>query len=95
MKYNSCRKQALFLMTKLGGLMIIKFKVFFLHGTSNSCSILVACVVSRSFAVKNKTNVDGDHVLIIDVTIDDTVYIFINKYNPNTEIGQIFFLKKR
>ena len=34
----------------------------FLHGISNSRGVLIACLGSKSFVVKNKRNDDSDHV---------------------------------
>ena len=72
------------------GLMILKVTLFFfLHGTSNSCGVLIAYLGSNSFAAKNKRNDDAVHILILGVTIDNTDYILVNIYSANTETEQI------
>ena len=66
-----------------------KGQVFFSHGTSNSRGVLIAYLGSQSFVVKNKRNDDAGHILILNVSIDDTDYILVNIYNANTETEQI------
>ena len=62
----------------MAGLMILKVKSFFSHGTSNSGGVLTAYLGSKSFVVKNKRNEDAGHILILDASIDDTDYILVN-----------------
>ena len=64
--------------------------VFFSHGTSNSCGVLIAYLGSKFFVVKSKRNCQPGRILILDVTIDDTDYILIDVYSANTETEQIF-----
>ena len=104
-EYYFRRKHTLFLITKVPGLMILKVRSFFSHGTSNSYGVLITYLGSNSFVVKNKRNYDTGRILILDVTIDDIDYILINIYNTNTYINKnvwksrrvnwIFFVKSK
>ena len=60
-----------------------------MHGTSNSCGVLISYLESKTFVVKNKRNNDRGLILILEVTIDDTDYILVNMYHANTKTEQI------
>ena len=62
-----------------------KDQVFFWHGTFNSRGVLIACLGSKSFVVKNKRNDDAGCILILDASGDDTDYILVNIYSANTD----------
>ena len=58
-----------------------KGHVFFSHGKSNSCGVLIAYLSSTSFVVKSKrNNHHTGHILILEFTIGDTDYNLINIY---------------
>ena len=70
--------------------------VFFSHGASNSCGVLIAYLGKKSFVLnEQKTNKAG-RMLILDITLDADQYILINLYtrNANTEIEQIKILEE-
>ena len=59
--------------------------VFFSHGASNSCGVLVAYLSKTSLALnKQKTDKTG-RMLILDVMLDRGQYILIKLYNADTE----------
>ena len=65
-------------------------KVFFSHGKTNSCGVLIAyCGLKKLPLRNNKPKDHGGRILIIDVSINDCEYILINLYNANTEKEQI------
>ena len=65
-----------------------QFPVFFSHGTSNSCSVLIAYLGKTTFVLnKHKTDKAG-RMFILDVMLDGDHYILINLYNGNTETEQ-------
>ena len=51
-----------------------------MHGTSNSCGVLI-------LGVKNKRSDGAGCILILDITIDDTDYPLINIYNVETYLN--------
>ena len=62
--------------------------VFFSHGASNSCRVLVAYLGKTSLVLnKQKTDKTG-RILILDVMLDRGQYILINLYNADTETEQ-------
>ena len=66
-----------------------KGQVFFSHGKTNSCGVLIAYLGTETFFV-NKQEIDKEGcILILDVSINDSEYILINLYNANTEKEQI------
>ena len=66
-----------------------KGQVFFSHGASNFCGVLIAYLGSKSLVVKNKRNVEAGFILKLDVLIDHNDHILVNIYNANTETEQI------
>ena len=64
-------------------------KVFFSHGKTNSCGVLIAYFGTEKFTVKKQQTDHNGRILILDVSINDSEYILINLYNANTEEEQI------
>ena len=60
-------------------------KVFFSHGKTNSCSVLIAYIGTKNFTIKKQQTDHSGRILIFDVTINDSKCILINVYNANTE----------
>ena len=62
-----------------------KGHVFFSNGKANSCGVLTAYFGKELFKVKKQeTNKEG-HILIINVSVNDSEYMLVNLYNANTE----------
>ena len=68
--------------------MIFDGPVFFSHGASNSCGVLIAYLGKTSFVLNKQKTVKAGRILILDVTLDADQYILINLYNANTETEQ-------
>ena len=66
-----------------------KGPIFFSHGKSNSCDVLIAYFGTGTFTVKKQETDKEGRILIIDVSINDSEYILINLFNANTENEQI------
>ena len=62
--------------------------VFFSHGASNSCGVLIAYLGKTSFVLNKQKTDKAGRILILDVTLDADQYILINLYNANTETEQ-------
>ena len=69
--------------------------VFFSHGASNSCGVLIAYLGKKSFVLNEQKTDKAGRMLILDITLDADQYILINLYtrNANTEIEQIKILE--
>ena len=52
--------------------------VFFSHGASNSCGVLIAYLGKTSFVLNKQKAVKAERILILDVTLDADKYILIN-----------------
>ena len=66
-----------------------KSPIFFSHGKSNSCGVLIAFFGTGTFTVKKQQTDKEGRILILPVSINDSEYILINLYNANTENEQI------
>ena len=66
-----------------------KGEVFYSHGKSNSCGVLICFIGSKIFFIRNKLSDNGGRILILDAGIDDKNFILINLYNLNTEAEQL------
>ena len=64
-------------------------EVFYLHGKSNSCGVLICFIGSKKCFIRNKLSDNDGRLLILDADIDDENFILINLYNPNTEAEQL------
>ena len=65
-----------------------KGQLFFSHGKTNSCGVAIGFVGT-------KHNIRRDNlgrILVIEVKIDDSVFVLINIYNANTESEQLHTL---
>ena len=71
-----------------------KGEVFYSHGKSNSCGVLICFIGSKKIFIRNKLSDNDGCMLILDVDIDDENFILINLYNPNTEAEQLKTLSK-
>ena len=71
-----------------------KGEVFYSHGKSNSCGVLICFIGSKRLFIRNKLPDNDGRILILDVDIDDENFILINFYKPNTEAEQLKTLSK-
>ena len=71
-----------------------KGEVFYSHGKSNSCGVLICFIGSKNLFIRNKLSDNGGRILILDVDIDDENFISVNLYNSNTEAEQLKTLLK-
>ena len=63
--------------------------LFFSHGKTNSCGVLVGFYGNINYFVKKKLSDNSGRILALDVTINGTEYLLINLYNGNTEPEQL------
>ena len=62
-----------------------KGELFFSHGTTNSCSVMIGYLGSNKIKVRIKNDSQG-RILIVDADIDEETFVLINLYNANTEM---------
>ena len=53
----------------------------FSHGKTNSCSVALGYVVSKSFVLANQTADKNGHLLLIEAIVDDVKFVVLNIYN--------------
>ena len=66
-----------------------KDKIYYSHGKTNSCGVLIAFYSNLNICVKNKVNGNNGRVVILEATTDGSNYLLINLYNGNTEKEQL------
>ena len=71
-----------------------KGEVFYSHGKSNSCGVLICFIGSKRLFIRNKLSDNDGRILILDVDIDDENFILINFYNSSTEAEQLKVILK-
>ena len=66
-----------------------KGQLFFSHGKSNSCGVAIGFYGAKKLELLNKCSDKAGRILLLDVKIDDTVFVLVNIYNANTENDQL------
>ena len=56
-----------------------KGQLYFSHGKTNSCGVLTGFYGNTNVVIKKQLNDKNGRILILEVTIDDTEYLLINK----------------
>ena len=69
-------------------------KIFFSHGTTNSCGIMIGYHGNESFDERKISKDNDGRILIISAEIGGDDFILINLYNSNTEKEQLTTLSK-
>ena len=62
-----------------------RVKIFYSHGTTNSCGVAISFLGSKRLEVVETKNDDQGRILILDVKICDKELLLVNLYNPSTE----------
>ena len=71
----------------------MKDKIYYSHGKTNSCGVLIAIDGNLNICVKDKVHDNDGRILILDATINGFDYLIINFYNANTEREQLTIIK--
>ena len=66
--------------------------LYFSHGKTTSCGVVVGYVGSKSFFLANQTPDKNGHLLLIEAIVDDVKFVLINTHNFNTESQQLLTL---
>ena len=68
--------------------------VFYSHGTSQSCGVLIAYFGNINFLVNKQVGDKDGRIPILDINIDEIRYVVVNIYNANTEAEQVQVLRE-
>ena len=63
-------------------------ELFFFHGKTNSCGVAIGFVGAKALNILNIKRDNLGRILVIEVKIDDSVFVLINIYNANTDPEQ-------
>ena len=67
----------------------LKGPIFFSHGKTNSCGVAIGYIGNNKVDVLDKKIDKNGRILILDVMVDETNFILVNIYNPNTKTEQV------
>ena len=70
----------------------LKGQLIFSHGKTNSCGVAIVFVGTKDLSILNIKRDNLGRILVIEVKIDDSVFVIINIYDANTELEQLFTL---
>ena len=59
--------------------------LFFSHGKSNSCGVVIGYYRIEAFKVVNTSCDKNERILIVDAKLNGTSFLLINFYNSNSE----------
>ena len=64
-------------------------QILFSHGKFNSCGVFIAFLGSKSVFITKEIFDNNGRILVLQVKIDDEIYLLVNLYNSNTELEQL------
>ena len=64
-------------------------KLFFSHGKTNSCRVLIGHYGTKKIEVIYKKFDNSGRILLLEINIDDSLFVLINIYNANNEPDQV------
>ena len=64
-------------------------QIFFSHGKCNSCGVFIAFFGSESVTITKEFSENSGRILVLQVKINDEIYLLVNLYNSNTESEQL------
>ena len=67
-------------------------QLFFSHGKTNSSGVAIGFMATKALKILNIKRDNLARILVIEVKIDDSVFVLINIYNANTELEQLHTL---
>ena len=67
----------------------LKRHIIFSHGKTNSCRVAIGYIGNNDVDVLDKKMDKNGSSLILDVKVDETNFVLVNIYNPNTETKQL------
>ena len=68
----------------------LKEPIFFSYDKTNSCGAAIGYIGSNKVDVLDKKEIDKNgRILILNVKVDESNFVLVNIYNPNTETEQV------
>ena len=67
----------------------LKGPIFFSHGKTNSCGVAIGYIGSNKVDILDKKIDKNGRILISDVKVDDTNFVPVSIYIPNTKTEQV------
>ena len=64
-------------------------RLFFSHGKTNSCGVLIGYYGTKKIKVINKKCDKYGRILILEINIEDRHFVLINIYNANNELDHV------
>ena len=64
-------------------------QTFFSHGKFSSCGVFIAFFGSKSVTISKEISDNSGRILVLQVKIDDEIYLLVNLCNSNTEREQL------
>ena len=61
-------------------------QLFFSHDKTNFCDVAIGFVGTKAFNILNIKLDNLGRILVVEIKIDDSVFVLIKIYNDNTEI---------
>ena len=71
-----------------------KGPVFYSHGTSQSCGVLIDYFGNLNLLINKQVGDQNGCILILDVNIEKITYVLVGIYNGNTEAEQVLVLSE-
>ena len=71
-----------------------KGPVFYSHGTSQSCGVLIDYFGNLNLLINKQIGYQNGCILILDVNIDKITYVLVGIFNGNTEVEQVLVLSE-
>ena len=66
-----------------------KGKLFYSHGKSNSCGVAIGFFGTKVIEIIKKISDVSGRILILEIKLDDTIFVLVNLYNANIEKEQL------
>ena len=67
----------------------LKGPILFSHGKTNSCGVATGYIRNNKVDILDKKIDKNGRISILDVMVDETNFVLVNIYNPNTEAEQV------
>ena len=64
-------------------------KLFFSHGKTNSCGVLIGYYATKKIEVINKKCDNYGRSLLLKINIEDRLFVLTNIYNANNKLDQV------
>ena len=67
----------------------LKGPILFSHGKTNFCGVATGYIRNNKVDILDRKIDKNGRISILDVMVDETNFVLVNIYNPNTEAEQV------